>query len=114
MTLTIRAIAPHARGEIYTVMVDGQTVSVLLTFHVLMRITQWRLTVQSVLEALLWPEEVLRGHHGRFIAHRRKKSHVVRVIYEYEGNMPKVITVYYPYAKRYFQGGGIYEDRILS
>ena len=114
MALTTDLIAPHPRGEIYTLTVDGQSVAILLTFHVLRRIAQWRLTVQSVLETLLWPEEVLRGHRSRFIAHRRQKNHVVRVVYEYEGSMPTVITVYYPCAKCYFQGQGTYEDRILS
>lgn len=114
MTLTADLIAPHPRGEVYTLTVDGQRVAILLTFHGSRRIVQWRLTVQSVLETLLWPEEVLRGHRSRFIAHRRQKNHVVRVVYEYERSMPTVITVYYPYAKRYFQGQGTYEDRILS
>jgi Domain of unknown function (DUF4258) len=114
MTLTIGPVEPHSRGEVYTVTADNQTISILLTFHALRRIAQWHLTVQSVLEALLRPEEVLRGHRGRFIAHRRSKRHVVRVIYEYEGKLPEVITVYYPYAKRYFQGGGTYEDHILA
>jgi hypothetical protein len=114
MNLIIDAIEIHIRGEIYTVTANGQTVSVLFTFHALWRIAQWRLTVRSVLETLLCPEEVLRGHRGRLIAHRRDKRHVVRAVYEYEASMPEVITVYYPYAKRYFQGGGIYEDHILA
>jgi len=114
MTPTIEGIEAHARGKIYTVTANGQTVSVLLTFHALDRIAKWRLTVQTVLRALLWPEEVLRGHGGRLIAHRREKRHIVRVIYEYEEYMPAVVTVYFPYIKRYFQGGGTYEDRLLS
>jgi hypothetical protein len=75
---------------------------------------KWRLTDQAVLQALLNPEEVHRGHHNRFIAHRRTKGHVVRVIYEYDGTLPVVITVYNPIAERYFEGGGNYEDRILT
>jgi hypothetical protein len=98
----------------YEVTAHGQTVSILLTFHSLERIAKWRLTVHAVLQALLFPEEVLRGHRGRFIAHRRVKRHVVRAIYEYDGNMPAVITVYHPSAKHYFQGGETFEDRILS
>jgi hypothetical protein len=27
--------------------------------------------------------------------------------------MPVVVTVYHPLTRRYFQGGGTYEDRIL-
>jgi hypothetical protein len=114
MALTTDLIEPHPRGEVYTLTVDGQRVAILLTFHALRRIVQWRLTVQNGLETLLWPEEALRGHRSRFIAHCRQKNHVVRVVYEYEGGIPTVITVYYPYAKRYFQGQGTYEDRILS
>ncbi len=42
------------------------------------------------------------------------RARVVRAVYEYEGRMPVVITVYCPSAKRYFQGGKTYEDLILS
>lgn len=76
-------------------------------------VARWRLTDQGVLAALLAPEEVLRGHRGRFIAHRRARGRVLRVIYEYEGPTPVVITVYNPLAQRYFHGGAVYEDRIL-
>ena len=114
MKLIITAIQAHARGEIYKVTVDKKTVSILLTFHALDRISKWQLTIHAILQALLFPEEVVRGHRGRFIAHRRAKKHVLRVVYEYEGNMPVAVTVYNPSTDRYFQGGGIYEDRILS
>jgi uncharacterized protein YuzE len=36
---------------------------------------------------------------------------VVRVIYEYQGKIPVVITVYFLFAQRYFGGGGFYEDK---
>ncbi|MSS73002.1 MAG: hypothetical protein EXS64_16140 [Candidatus Latescibacteria bacterium] len=49
-----------------------------------------------------------------FIAHRGYNEHVLRVVYEYESDIPLVVTVYFPYAKRYFQGGGTYADQILS
>ena len=114
MKLSIVAIQPHSRGKIYEVTADGKAVSILLTFHTLERVAKWRLTVEAVLQALLFPQEVLRGHRSRFIAHRQARGHVVRAIYEYEGVMPVVITVYHPSARRYFQGGGRYEDRILS
>ncbi len=67
-----------------------------------------------VLQTLLFPKEVIRGHRNRFIAHSRSGDHVVRVVYEYEGDMSAVITVYYPRSRRYFKGGGSYEDQILS
>ena len=114
MTMRIVATIAHTRGQLYQVIAAEKTVSILLTFHALERIVQWRLMVEGVLQTLLFPEEVLRGHRGRFIAHRRSHTHVVRVIYEYEDRLPVVITVYYPSAQRYFQGNGIYEDHLLS
>lgn len=114
MKLTITAVRDHPRGRTYEVKADGKIVSILFTFHALDRIARWRLTDRRVLQAVLSPEEVLRGHRNRLIAHRRSGSHVVRGVYEYEGDMPVLITVYYPSAKRYFQGGGTYEDKILS
>lgn len=74
---------------------------------------RWRLTDEAILLALLDPEEVLR-HRDRFIAHRRSRGHVIRVIYEYDGVLPVAITVYNPAVKRYFKGGGNYEDRVLA
>lgn len=112
--LTVVAIRGHPRGRLYEVRVNARTVSVLLTFHSLERIARWRLTDRKVLQALFFPEEVLRGHRNRFIAHLRSDTHVVRAIYEYEDRIPAVVTVYHPSAARYFQGGGTYEDRILA
>ncbi|MBI4526883.1 MAG: hypothetical protein HY695_24065 [Deltaproteobacteria bacterium] len=78
------------------------------------RMRRWNLGDRQVLRTLLVPEEVLRGHRNRFIAHRRAGRHVVRAIYEYEGKTPVVVTVYCPFAERYFKGDGVYEDQILA
>ncbi len=112
--VTVTDIRLHPRGQVYEVAIDGRGVALLLTFHALTRSALWGVTVLEVLQTLLLPEEVLRGHRGRFIAHRRTNGHIVRAVYEYDGPLPVVITVYRPSAKRYFQGRGIYEDRILS
>jgi hypothetical protein len=69
---------------------------------------------EIVAESLLLPEEVIIGHRNRYIAHRRYDGHLVRAVYEYEGELPVLLTVYFPYANRYFQGGGAYEDKILK
>lgn len=114
MTLTVTAIEAHERGRVYHVTAEDRTLKVLLTFHALDRMAKWRLTDQAVLQALLAPEDVLRGHHERFIAHRRSRGHVIRVIYEYDGVLPVAIPVYNPVAERYFKGGGKYEDRVLA
>ena len=114
MKFNIVSTQTHPSGKTYEVTTGEQTVSVVFTVHALERTTRWRLTEQTVLRAVLFPEEVVRGHRDRFIAHRRTRGHVVRVVYEYEGVTPIIITVYYPFADRYFQGGGTYEDRILA
>jgi len=78
------------------------------------RMTKWKLTPEIVVETLLAPEEVLVGHHKRFIAHRRYGGHIVRGIYEYDNLIPSLVTVYFPYEGRYYQGGGHFEDKILE
>ena len=114
MAYQLTAVYDHPRGKVYELQADGKDISVLLTHHVLRRLTQWRLADDLIVRALLFPEEVLMGHHGRFIAHLRRGEHLVRVIYEYEAKLPVAVTVYSPSVKRYFQGGGTYEDRLLS
>ena len=55
----------------------------------------WKLQIRDVFEALLYPEEVLVGHHGRYVAHKRCGTHLIRAVYEYE-SMPVLVTVYFP------------------
>lgn len=114
MAYQLTAVYDHPRGKVYELQADGKDISVLLTHHVLRRLAQWRLTDDLVIRAMLFPEEVAIGHHGRFIAHLRRGERLVRVIYEYEAKPPVAVTVYSPSVKRYFQGGGTYEDRLLS
>jgi hypothetical protein len=53
------------------------------------------------------------GHNNRFIAHKRYNGHIIRAVYEYDINLPVLVTVYYPTAKRYFKGGRNFADKIL-
>ena len=112
--MTVVGNRDHPRGRLFEVKINGKASRVLLTFHALGRAAAWRLTERKVLQAVVFPDEVLRGHRDRFIAHLRSGTHVVRVVYEYEGRTPVVVTVYHPSAARYFQGGGTYEDRLLA
>ncbi|MFO7967769.1 MAG: DUF2283 domain-containing protein [Archaeoglobaceae archaeon] len=41
-------------------------------------------------------------------------NHIIRAVYEYDGKTPVVITVYFPYADRYYMGGGCFEDKISA
>lgn len=114
MEFSITAVHDHARGKVYRINVDDKDIPILFTFHALQRIHKWALTDLSVLEAILSPEEVLRGHRQRFIAHRRSGEHVLRIVYEYEETMPVIVTVYFPLSGRYFEGGTTHEDQILT
>ena len=110
----ILEIQAHVRGKNYRINADGKIVSLVLTFHALERTQTWKLTDRQVILTLLVPDEVLRGHRNRYIAHRKRGTHVLRAIYEYQDKIPVVITVYFPLAQRYFRGGGSYEDQILA
>lgn len=104
----------HPRGTLLTLQVGGRQVQILLTVHATDRMALWRISEDRALTTLLYPTEVLRGHGNRFIAQRLEKTRLVRVIYEYDGKLPVVITLYNPIAARYFRGGGAYEDQILT
>ncbi|OGL45299.1 MAG: hypothetical protein A2W05_08635 [Candidatus Schekmanbacteria bacterium RBG_16_38_10] len=104
----------HLKGIIYNVEVKRKIIQILITFHAQSRIRKWELTEAQVIETLLKPEEVLKGHYGRYIAHRKYNNHLMRAIYEYEENIPVIVTVYFPLSNRYYEGGGRYEDKILS
>lgn len=104
----------HPKGILFKIRAGGKIVEALLTYHALDRTTLWGLSEGQVLESLLYPEEVLTGHYGRYIAHKRPGTHVVRAVYEYEKKTPALITVYCPLATRYFEGEGRYEDKILA
>ncbi len=109
----ITKIEDAKRGKIYHLTVGDKLIKILITNHAEDRMNRWNLNIDMVLETLLYPEEVLVGHHGRFIAHRRYGTHLVRAIYEYEDDLPVLVTVYFPLVKRYFRGGGYYADKIL-
>ena len=104
----------HARGEIFHIDINGYVAVILYTHHALERIKKWVISSESVTETLLFPEEVIVGHRGRFIAHKRYGNHLIRAVYEYDGTLPVVITVYYPRTDRYFEGGIKHEDNIFK
>jgi len=114
MKIVVSKRESHHRGTLLHLLAAGKIVLLVLTFHAQERMHLWALSEQKVLESLLYPEEVLIGHRGRYIAHRRYGLHLVRAVYEYEGRVPVLITVYYPFTDRFFEGGRKYADKILS
>lgn len=103
-----------AEGEKVEFRVNGKQIVIVFTGHSLLRVLRWGLKISKVITALLNPDEVVTGHSGRFIAHKIYGKHIVRAIYERRKNISYLITVYYPFAKRYFQGGGKFADKIFS
>jgi len=104
----------HPKGILYEINVEIKNVKILFLFHAIERMKKWKITEEMIIETLIFPEEVLIGHNNRFIAHKVYGEHIVRAVYEYEKEMPVLITVYFPYKNKYFRGGNIYEDKILS
>jgi len=104
----------HHKGVIYKFESGGKSITVLFLYHAIERLRKWNLKEEMAGETLIYPEEVLLGHNQRFIAHKRYGDHIVRAVYEYENKLPVLVTVYFPYSNKYFQGGGKYEDKILS
>jgi hypothetical protein len=104
----------HTRGEVFSIDIDGSLTRILYTHHALERIKQWGILPETVGETLLFPEEVVLGHRGRFIAHKRYENHIIRAVYEYDATLPVLITVYFPRSERYFEGGKKYADKIFQ
>jgi len=101
------------KGSLYRIRVQGKEIEVFITHHADWRTRKWGLRVDKVIEALIYPDEVLRGHGGRFIAHRVTNRHLIRIIYEYEVEVPVIVMVYAPYRERYYKGGGGFADKVL-
>jgi hypothetical protein len=114
MTIEIIDKQAHTKGVLYSIKASDKILKILYLFHAIERIRKWGITEETVAEALILPEEVMIGHRNRYIAHRRYGDHLVRAVYEYEGRVPVLVTVYFPYTERYFKGGGVYEDQILG
>ncbi len=111
MKIKIVGTEDNTKGRLYKIEVAAKTVEV--SWHSLDRIAVWDLKPEQVLETLLLPEEVVTGHNNRFIAHKRYNGHIIRAVYENDLNLPVLVTVYYPTAKRYFKGGRNFANKIL-
>ncbi len=104
----------HTRGELFRIDINGSVTEILYTRHALERIKQWGILPETVAETLLFAEEVVLGHRGRFIAHKRYGDHLIRAVYEYDATLPVLVTVYFPRSERYFEGGEKYADKIFQ
>jgi len=105
---------PHPKGVLIIFDKWGKQVQILFLSHSIDRMKRWKLTPEMIGDTLLEPEEVLIGHHNRFVAHKCYGEHILRAVYEYDNMIPALITVYFPYKDRYYKGGKRYEDKILK
>jgi hypothetical protein len=67
------------RGRLYSLKVGEREIKILLAFHSVERAKVWDLKDDHVLSAILYPEEVLEGHRGRFIAHYSKDKKILEI-----------------------------------
>ncbi len=100
-------------GILFSVLIQGKEIELLFTHHAIQRIKEWNIKRENVINTLLFPDEVLVGHGDRFIAQKIYGKHIVRCVYEYKNDIPVIITVYFPYKERYFEGGGRYANKIF-
>jgi len=101
------------KGKLFEIKSDDKVIRVIVTWHAPDGAEDYDISTNELLDLLIDPEEVTRGHACRFIAHRRLNHHLTRVVYEYEDDTIIVITFYISHVNRHFRGG-IYEDKILS
>lgn len=109
-------IEEKERGKVYHIRINSKKdIKIMITWHAMDRSERWGLDMERVIGALIYPEEVVIGHRSRYIAHKIVGEHLIRAVYEYdEDGNPVVITVYFPYAERYYKGGGTYADKIFA
>ncbi|MFQ6077241.1 MAG: hypothetical protein ACE5Z5_14100 [Candidatus Bathyarchaeia archaeon] len=84
-------------GKRYTVRIGRKSLALILTWHALESFEDYGFKPESVLDCLIEPEEVVVGHGGRFIAHKRvlPDEYLLRVVYERQGELVVIITLYY-------------------
>jgi hypothetical protein len=113
--MPIIKIEEKERGKVYHIKINKKDIEIMITWHAIDRSEMWGLDMEKVIDALVYPEEVVTGHYNRYMAHKRYGEHIIRAVYEYgKSEMPVVITVYFPYVERYYKGGGTYADKIFS
>jgi len=81
MNITIISEKITRRGKIITLKVDEREVTLLLTNHLLDAAEEYGVGMERVLSALLFPDEVIRGHSGRFVAHKLLNDYLISCLW---------------------------------
>lgn len=67
------------------------------------RIKTYNLSENLVKDALINPDEIVKGYKGSLIAHKLLNEHILRVVYMKIEDGLKVITVYPAKKERYWR-----------
>ena len=70
MDIEILSERDTPRGRIIVIKARESKITILLTNHLLDAAKDYNLEVKDVLYAVIFPGEVVRGHSGRFVAHK--------------------------------------------
>ena len=87
MNIEILSERDTPRGRIIVIKARESKITIPLTNHLLDAAEDYNLEVKDVLYAVIFPDEVVRGHSGRFVAHKLLNDYLIRVVYEYEGGI---------------------------
>ena len=81
MSIKIIKSTDVPRGKLFEVKVTEEVIRIVLTWHALDGADDYNISANELPNFLIYPEEVIRGHVNRFIAHKRLNRHLARVIY---------------------------------
>ena len=87
MDIEILSERDTLRGRTIVIKTKESKITILLTRHLLDAAEEYDVGMERVLSALLFPDEVVRGHSGRFVAHKLLNDYLIRIVYEYEGGI---------------------------
>ena len=111
----VTEVVTTLRGKTFLLKIMKRIQALLFTWHAIDTLNEYGLTPEDVVRVLVAPDEIVRGHGERYVAHKKlSEEYLLRVVYEYAEGIRTIVTVYISSMDRYFRGGGIFEDKVLS
>ena len=77
--LNIISIEKKERGKIYHIRINNEDIELMITGHAIDRSEMWGVDADSVIDALVYPEEVVIGHRSRYIAYKRGGTYADKI-----------------------------------
>jgi len=111
----VTEVVTTPRGKTFRLKIKKRIQALVFTWHAIDTLNEYGLTPEDVIRVLMAPDEIVRGHGNRYVAHKKfSEEYLFRVVYEYIEGVRTIVTVYISRMDRYFRGGGIFEDKVLS